>query len=117
MAKFVKLGEKATMFFDPTINLKVLPNKIVELPKNYRRGKLTAKALRSGHLKETNEKDNWDDDDIDFDNIDYSESKLMKMKQVELVEVAAHNESDYTEDELGDMKKKELVEEILALIE
>lgn len=50
-SKFVKLGEKASVFFDPTSKLKITPNQAVELSNESRMSKRVIAALKSGHIE------------------------------------------------------------------
>ena len=56
MSKSIKLGEKATMFFDPISGLKVIPGQVVTPTKNQLSSKKVTNALRYGHLEYTDEK-------------------------------------------------------------
>jgi len=49
-SKFVKLGEKASMFFDPTSALKVVPGQAIELSNGNKKSKRIIRAIKSGHL-------------------------------------------------------------------
>jgi len=83
MAKYVKLGEKASMFYDPTLNLKVLPKKVIELPKNYRIGKITMRAIANGHLLITDKNDTIHDeeDEETEDVVDATEAAIKLMDE------------------------------------
>lgn len=131
MAKYVKLGSKASVFHDPTTNIKVLPGQIVEVKGVGKFSKKINAALKGGHLENVSKEEyekflnggtvvndtniytgNWVEDWDDFD-----EKSLKGLKNAQLVELALHLESEATEDELGKMNKTELIEEVLSLVE
>lgn len=128
-SKHVKLGEKASLFYDPTSGLKVTPNKAVELSAQHKMSKRVTKAIKSGHLdyvdseelkelevvslekapaKQEAKTEATDGDD------ELSEAKLSKMKKAELLELAKDYETGYSEEELGDMKKDEIIDALLS---
>jgi len=110
MAKFVKLGEKATIFYDPTLSFKVITGEVKELPSNYRFGKRTVKALQGGHLVLTDKNDTLDKEDEEL-----TAEVLKAYKKADLVAKALELKSEYSEEELNSMTKAELIEEVLSL--
>ncbi len=118
--KYVQLGEEAQEgnFYDPTLGIKVLPGKIVKLPKNYRTSKKILTALRGGHLavadsEDVNKyfsksEDTKDDGDI------MTEAKIKKMNMGELSIYILDNQDNedpeelYSKEELGKEKKDDL---------
>ena len=129
MAKYVKLGSKASVFHDPTTNTKVLPGQVVEVKGVSKFSKKITAAISGGHLENATEEEylkfkgggkvvsntdtaNWLEDWDDFD-----EESLKGLTNAKLVELAVHLESETDEKELAKMNKAELVEEILSLVE
>lgn len=136
-SKFVKLGEKASIFFDPTSGLKVTSGKAVELSNVHKASKRVVRGLKSGHLDYA---DSEDQEDLELVYLDSSKNKpvgkvekneeeeedafnpdqewdeksLKKLKVGELEKVAKFFELDYTDQELVDMTKAQLIEAILA---
>lgn len=51
----VKLGEKASMFFDPTTKVKVLPNQAVPVSNREKESKKFKRAIAAGHLERVSE--------------------------------------------------------------
>lgn len=131
MAKYVKLGSKASIFYDPTTNTKVLPGQIVEVKGIGKFSKKINAALKGGHLENVSKEDFEkfqkggtvnNDEDINTGNWveqwdDFDEKSLKGLKNDQLAKLATHLESEFSEQELGQMKKAELIEEILSLVE
>ena len=129
MAKYVKLGSKASVFHDPTTNTKVLPGQVVEVKGVSKFSKKITAAISGGHLENATEEEyhkykgggkvisnndttNWVEEWDDFD-----EESLKGLTKDKLVELANHLETELDEKELGKLNKQELVEEILSLVE
>ena len=131
MAKYVKLGQKSTIFHDPTTNIKILPNQVVSLSGKSKMSKKILNALRGGHLENATEEeyekyqvslegqpvyddegsdDNWIDD---FE--DYSDENLLTLTKSKLIELAIFHQTDLSEKDLDKMTKKDIVEEIKEL--
>lgn len=129
--KFVKLGEKASIFFDPTSGLKVVPGQAVELSNVHRQSKRVVRGLKSGHLDNVDsdemdelevvyidakaevKKEEENNDTFDMDQ-EWDEKSLKKLKVSQLEDLARHFELDYTDAELKAMNKNELIDAILA---
>lgn len=131
--KYVKLGEKASLFFDPTSKTKVTPGTAVELSNTAKMSKRVIKAIKSGHLdyvadneledltvkslrKDATTKKVEKKDEVDAE-VEYTEKSLMKLKKSALIDLAKENFTEYDDEELEGMTKDELTEEILALNE
>ena len=129
MAKYVKLGSKASVFHDPTTNTKVLPGQVVEVKGVSKFSKKIIAAISGGHLENAtqeeylkykggvkvnsnNDNSNWVEEWDDFD-----EESLKGLTNAKLVELANHLETELDDKELGKLNKQELVEEILSLVE
>ena len=139
MAKYVKLGSKSTIFYDPTTNTKVLPGMVLKLSGTGRFSKKITSALKGGHL-ESADKEEYEEwlskqEEVDKQSTDkdlakaaddenwlesyesYDEDSLKALTKDKLIELAIYNESTYSEKELKSMNKSELVEEITSLLE
>lgn len=131
MAKIVKLGEKASFFYDPTTNLQVSKGEVLTLTKKQEYSKKIRKALQGGHLVLTNEAElkayqngedisatndednnNWVED-FDLTN-DKAISKLNKTQLIALIEHVS--DDDYEEDYLAGLSKAELISELEEII-
>ncbi len=135
MAKYIKLGEKAEIFFDPTTRTKVLKGQIIKLEDKQKFSKKISAAIGGGHLvystKEAyndymedlaskddtkvfqKEEDNWLEAWVEANEL--SEKTLKPLKHEKLVELAKHFESEFSDEDLKDSTKAELIEEILDL--
>lgn len=138
MAKYIKLGNKASIFYDPTTKVKVLKGQVVELKNRERFSKKILTAIAGGHLVSTNKEqynDYLQDAGIDqalekstkeitptswiepwIENNDLDEKNLMKLKKAELIQLAQYYETELTVEELDSYEKKDIVEEILEII-
>jgi len=121
--RYVKLGEKAAegSFFDPTLNLKVLPGKMIELPSKFRTSKKTVSALAGGHLEyvDSEEVDKFlaETDDVeDEDDDTVTEAQLKKYNMAELIEFIVENDEDVDPEDLENYKKAELFEAAVVLL-
>ena len=131
MAKYVKLGDKAESFYDPTTKTKVLKNQVVKLEGKGKFSKKITAALAGGHLVNCTEEDYKDflsdsgaeaqvastqkDWKEEFDISD--EKALSALTKAQLVELAKYHETETEDSELNSMNKKELVEEVLSLVD
>jgi len=133
-SKYVKLGEKASMFYDPTTKLKVVPGQVVELSNDNLRSKRIIRAIKAGHLDHADSDDLEEltvitlksleaptkakakDDDDDGDE-EVTKISLMRFKKDELIERAMEEGSEFSQEELDELKKDQLVDEILGLLE
>lgn len=125
--RYVKLGEKASSFSDPTSKLKLTPNVAVKLEKRHKQSRRVLNAIKAGHLEycDKDEFDNMDgngngkdDDDGNGNGNDtqlHTEKLLMKKKKKALIKIATEMETDQTALDLDEMTKAELSEEILEL--
>lgn len=116
--QYVKLGEKASMFYDPTTEVKVLPGQAVGVTNREKESKKFKRAIGAGHLerisKEEAEELNSSTTkanekaaaDVEADQSEEGRS-LGKMSKSELVEKAMELDLG-TEKELDDMSKREL---------
>lgn len=142
MAHYVKLGGKASIFFDPSTGLKVTGKKIVKITGNGKFSKKIDQAIKGGHLEKVSKteyeeyleslevtdvqtvkaKNSTEEEEDDVNSWvenyeDFSEKALKALKNDQLVALAIHLGSEIEEDELTKMKKAELVEEIQNLVE
>lgn len=126
MAKYVKLGKKASSFFDPTSGLKLSNNQIIEVSsKLINSSKRVNKALKAGHLEWAEEKEflkyqksigvNVETEEEEEEG--YNAKSLKKLTKDELVEIAKEQGSDMDEDELNGFNKAGLVDLIMQLQE
>lgn len=124
MAKIVKLGDKASFFFDPTSKTQLSPGEVMELSKRQMLSKKVKKALQGGHLVltgkeeleafkngtklEVNEENNW------LESFDPTDAKAVsKLKVEELKELIKYtSDEEYDEDYFEDMKKADLLAEL-----
>lgn len=131
MAKYVKLGKKAEIFFDPTTRTKVLKNQVVKLENRDKFSKKITAAIAGGHLvnstkeeyndylednqliENTQEQESWIEPWLEANDIE--EKTLKSLKHQQLVELTSHFGSQYTLAELKDSTKAELIEEIIEL--
>jgi len=79
-SKHVKLGEKASMFYDPTTKLKVVPGKAVELSNDNIRSKRVIRAIKSGHLDYADSEDMEDLDVIALEKAPTKKANLKRLK-------------------------------------
>lgn len=125
-SKHVKLGEKASLFYDPTSDLKVTPGKAVELSAQHKMSKRVVKAIKSGHLDYVDSEELQELDVVSLkkapakqeaakeeEEEELTENKLSKMKKSELVALAKDYETGFTEEEIKDMKKEEIIDALL----
>lgn len=131
MAKYVKLGSKASIFHDPTTGIKVLPGQVVEVKGVGKFSKKITAALQGGHLENVSKEDfekyqktgiTSNDESLEGDNWveqwdDFDDKSLKGLKNEQLVELATFLESETPLEELKQMKKADLVEEVLSLVE
>lgn len=137
--KFVKLGEKASIFFDPTSRLKVVPGKAYELSVQANASKRVRRALKAGHIeyaskdedgklefvalsvkvkKAQEQKQEDKADELDPDEVDYSLAALKRLNKPQLVALALEIEGiEEDEDELKDLNKEPLIDLILEMVE
>jgi hypothetical protein len=144
--RFVKLGEKASVFFDPINRLKVLPNDIVEVSGMAKFSSKINAAIKGGHLEVVSEdeynewqkangvkdadnkgntpketvKDNFiqpEGDEWMEDYEDYTEESLKKLTNANLVKLAVYHETEMDEKDLAKLSKANLIAEILELTE
>lgn len=123
--RYVKLGEKASSFSDPTSKLKLTPNVAVKLEKRHKQSRRVLNAIKAGHLEycDKDEFDNMDGNDDGNDDGNgngndtqlHTEKLLMKKKKKALIKIATEMETDQTALDLDEMTKAELSEEILEL--
>lgn len=128
MAKYVTLGSKAEIFYDPTTRLKVLKGQVVKVDNKAKFSKKINAAIAGGHLvnvtkqqyedyisdlgldtKKETEKGDWREEQV------LEEAVLMKLKKEQLVELAKYHETEYDDDTIITLSKAELVEEILEI--
>ena len=124
--QYVKLGEKASMFYDPTTQVKVMPGMAVGITNREKESKKFKRAVAAGHLEKISK------DDADALNTktiaraaklnakadtkkaasapseDTDEKEVSKMNKSELIAKAV-DMGKGTEEDLDDMTKKELV--------
>lgn len=141
MAKYAKLGDKATSFSDPTSRL-VLKNKdVVELSAKHLSSKRVKKAINGGHLSLTDKEEYEDflsaqeskgstkekeedtiEDVEDIETVDYSKSTEKDIKKAlttnqdlinNIVAITENEEEPIEEEDIKDLKKDDLVEIIL----
>lgn len=130
--KYVKLGEKASSYFDPTTRMQVAPGEAVEIELKHRQSKRFVRALKSGHLdyvdsdevneltvvnakaesKKVEKETNWKDE-VEMTEKGLMALKLAQLKELALDKIKADPDWDMTEAEIGESTKKELVEFIL----
>lgn len=122
-ARYVKLGEKARegSFYDPFLDLKLLPGRLVELPSDFRKSKKTVAALRGGHLEYVDSEEvtayfkdlevNLDEDDEEG----ITEAQLKKYNKAQLTDYIQANSEEEDEDELAELSKAELLALALEL--
>lgn len=135
MAKYIKLGEKAEIFFDPTTRTKVLKGQIIKLEDKQKFSKKIAAAIGGGHLvystkeayndymedsSQATTKSATKEEAVDWmepwlEANEVAEKTLKPLRHEKLVELAKHFESEFTAEELKDSTKAELIEEILDL--
>ena len=119
-AKHVKLGEKASVFYDPTSGLKVTPNRAVELTKEAQISKRVIKAIKSGHLDYVHDDEMGDLEVMSVEDQQPRKTADTNKKKVEANKQKAQDQksaaSDEAEDEdewdeksLKRLKKDELV--------
>jgi len=115
MSIHVKLGENASMFYDPTTQVKVMPNAAVEVSNKQKASKKFKRALNAGHLtmlsKEEAKKFNSVKTSKEPETKEVTESDITKMKKSALVAYAVENEYG-TEEEMDGMNKADLLEYI-----
>lgn len=124
--RYVKLGEAAAegSFFDPQLNLRLVPGNMEILPNNFRGSKRTVRALAGGHLEYVDSEevqafldaqdtqDNEDDDDDD----EVTAAMLKKYNKEKLTAFIIDNDEEADESELASMDKATLLAEALGLI-
>ena len=122
-ARYVKLGEKARegSFYDPFLDLKLLPGRLVELPSDFRKSKKTVAALRGGHLEYADSEEvtayfkdlevNLDEDGEEG----ITEAQLKKYNKAQLTDYIQANSEEEDEDELAELSKAELLALALEL--
>lgn len=136
---YVKLGEKAATFFDPSSRLNLRTKDEIKVLDKQHRTKRTLEALRNGHLEKATEDDyndyqllqsekgtapkkesvgdgNPTSDDWK-ENVEYTEAGLKKLTKPKLIELATDLETEYSEEEMDKLTKAEVAEEILELKE
>lgn len=128
MAKYVKLGEKASSFYDPSTGFKVSGDKVKEVTKEMQVSKKFKKAIKGGHLEwaEAGEfvKEIEVDEEADTDsNEQFTEGELMSKSKEALVNLAwkaqltLDEEDQLSEEKLAKKTKAELAELILESYE
>ena len=53
--KYITLGSKASLFFDPVTGVKVIGDEVLEVPNKYLYSSKISQALQGGHLREVDE--------------------------------------------------------------
>lgn len=96
---YVKLGEKAGMFFDPTSRVKVLPGQVVEVTTPQQQSKKFQKALNGGHIVRVSEED--------FKKAD-KEGKAVSAKALAKTESTANSTTSKPE-----LSKEEMINKIM----
>ncbi len=144
--KYIGLGEKASLFYDPSVALKILPGQAVKLTAKIRRSKKVSVALKGGHLEridseeiseykvigEENEnkiEEKKSEEKVDKtpkpgdDNFEtnepeegWDEKSLEKQLKPHLYNLALHYGTEVEEADLKGYNKDELVEEIMDLL-
>ena len=118
--QYVKLGEKASMFYDPTTEVKVLPGQAVGVTNREKESKKFKRAIGAGHLERISKEEA---DELNLATVEANEKakakaenesneaeegrSLNKMSKAELIEKAVELDLG-TEEELDGMSKKEL---------
>ena len=125
--KIVKLGEKASFFFDPTTRIQISVGEVVELTKASQYSKKIKKALNGGHLVQTSEEEleafkngtlisnrESEEDTNWLESFDPTDSKAVnKLKVDQLKELIKFiSDEEYEDDYFDDMKKVELITEL-----
>lgn len=93
---FLKLGEHASMFFDPTSMVKILPGQVVSANAKQQQSKKLKRARNAGHIVIATQ-DEYDD---------YLKSLKGKNQPVGAKPTSADTDEDI---DINDMKKPELV--------
>ena len=127
--KYLKLGEKAESFFDPSTSLKLSKGKVVRMTQEMKISNRVKKALKGGHIEYATEED-FDktvmDLDVQADDVNqeeevvYTESNLKGKGKEALINILLNlsgDEEERTEKELSALTKAEIIEEILDLQE
>jgi len=126
--RYLKLGEKASVFHDPTSNTTVKNKEIIEVDAEQLQSKRLIKAIKSGHLDYCEEKDykkylkslDVDAEDVqDSDSMDYSEKSKKEIKadlntNEKLIKNILANNGDLTEADLEGYLKDDLIEVITS---
>lgn len=144
MAKYVKLGKKAEIFFDPTTRTKILKGQVVKLEDRRKFSKKISAAIAGGHLIHASKEDFNDYmEDVNSQNNkntsangstvktgstedtdwieawlsanELTDKNLKPLKKDKLVELVKHFESELSKEEIEDLSKAELIEEILDI--
>lgn len=125
--KFVKLGPKAEIFFDPNLRFKILKGEVAELPSGSNTSNKINKAIASGHLMVATEKEYSEylakapkvsktpktTEVKNFDDSFYKEALAAKDREIEQLKIALkakEKESGEFETDFDKMSEEELVE-------
>ena len=127
MAIYVKLGEKAESFYDPTTGTLVSKHEVVILTDKAKFSNKIKKAIAGGHLVSATKQDYEDyieDNGLNTqneavedwrENQDLDEAVLLKLKKEQLIELAIYYKTEYDAKDLASLSKAELVEEITEI--
>jgi hypothetical protein len=114
MSKFVKLGEEASVFFDPFTKIKLITNQVVELPEDYKASKKVVVALKNGHIQYASEEEylaaNGGAKTEEGEEGDEDEVELSSLTKNELIAHILETSEEHTEEALKALKKAELLE-------
>lgn len=138
--RYIKLGPKAEIFYDPTTRTKVLKGQVVPLQGKNRFSKKITAALAGQHLvaatkdefesyseelattnpeaakkatKVMEDPNAWIEKWLEDNELEHA--VLMKLSKDKLIALAQHFESENTAEELGTLSKAELTEEIIEI--
>lgn len=125
-AKFVKLGEKANSFYDPSTGFKLSKNQVGELTTEMQVSRKIKNALKNGHIEIAEEGEFEDVNEIEVNedkDQQFTESELMSKSKEGLINLLIRIEESLPEDErstsaeLNKMNKTELTEAIMESYE
>lgn len=144
MANYVKLGEKASMFYDPVTQTKILPGQVIKISGRDKFSKKISTAIKGGHLdkveqseykaymeslgkaennstgaedkEEKKEKVN-EDTFIVENHTDFSEEGLAKLSKKELLKLVNYYDTEVDDKALSKYTKQELIDEVIILVE
>jgi hypothetical protein len=119
---YIKLGDKANFFYDPTSGLKVLPGQVIKVDAEKVKANLKLnKALKSGHLEYADEND-YDPEkvkalinELEGNTENISNGSDDEYNHDELVEMAVEAGSTLSKSKLKKKTKDELVAHINEL--